>query len=176
MVHYTHVYKVCLSKGHFKEDATLITDKTTQAASCSGKLQQRMTHSPGESSPGKRLAIPDPSGALAAAPAPALRISTGPRDTTSHGHPASLSLAPARGLCRPLRCCIRYQVHRSATEHRASRTLSGRKPEASRRPPNRYPAHHTPGPGQAASRRRCGAAFGTNSLQPHRQAPRSQAS
>lgn len=52
----------------------------------------------------KRVTIPDSSGALAAASAPTPLSATGPRDTASHRHPASPSLAPTRGLSSPFRC------------------------------------------------------------------------
>lgn len=52
----------------------------------------------------KRVTIPDSSGALAAASAPTPLIATGPRDTASHRHPVSPSLAPTRGLSSPFRC------------------------------------------------------------------------
>lgn len=51
----------------------------------------------------QRVTIPDPSGALAAASAPTPLIVTGPRDTASHRHPASPSLAPTRRLSSPFR-------------------------------------------------------------------------
>lgn len=117
----------------------------------------------------KRVTIPDSSGALAAASAPTPLSATGPRDTASHRHPASPSLAPTRGLSSPFRC---IGSQRPRPPNTGPRTLSARKPEAisprSRSPPTLHPAHHTPGPGRAASRRRCGAAYTPNSLQPPR--------
>lgn len=118
----------------------------------------------------KRVTIPDSSGALAAASAQTPLIATGPRDTASHRHPASPSLAPTRGLSSPFRC-IGSQRPRPPNTGRPERCRQG-----SRRlshpapgvPPTLHPAHHTPGPGRAASRRRCGAAFTPNSLQPPR--------
>lgn len=51
----------------------------------------------------QRVTIPDPLGALAAASAPTPLIVTGPRETASHRHPASPSLAPTKGLSSPFR-------------------------------------------------------------------------
>lgn len=85
-----------------------------------------------------------------------------------------------RGLLRVTetpRALSPFSLHRlparSACEHRPAKSLSARKPEAASTragyPSTLHPAHHRPG--RTASRRRCGAAFRTNSLQPPRRFP-----
>lgn len=126
----------------------------------------------------QRVTIPDPLGALAAASAPTPLIVTGPRDTASHRHPASPSLAPTRRLSSPFRSACSQRppppiTGRTERRRQGSRRLShpapGFPPPSTQRTTRRVPAAQPAG--AAVAPPSAPTAYSLNNLQPPRFCP-----